>query len=261
MNRFTFILLTFGLSLALCRPILMQAHAADSALAIMREVDRAQQAESRRYDGAIEVIDNQGKILHKRWQFSAAGHRGEGKILIRFTAPPEVQGVGLLTLNRPSTLAEQWLYTPSIQRDRRIASQEKSARFMGTDFSNEDMEERSIEDYAYSLLGEEEFEGKATYKIKAVYKRPEQTQYSNHLIWVRKDIMVITMMELYREDRLYKIMRWNDWHKIQQIWTSHFVEMKDVERGSTTRIRISNVKYNVAFPNDWFSLRHLRMGS
>ncbi len=255
------ILITLSLGLTLCRPIVVQVHAVESALEIMREVDRIQRSESRGYDGAIEVIDSRGKILNKRWQFSSAGYRGAGKVLIRFTAPSEVKGVGLLTLNQPSRSADQWLYTPSIQRDRRIATQEKSARFMGTDFTNEDMEERSIEDYDYTLLAEEEFEGKAAYKIKAVYKNPEQTQYSHHLIWVRKDIMVIMVMELYRENKLYKIMRWNNWHEIQRIWTAHFVEMKDVRRDSTTRIHISNVKYNAAFPDDWFSLRNLRRGS
>lgn len=256
-----YMLITLALSLALCRPSLVRVHAMDRALEIMREVDRRQRTESRSYDGAIEVIDNRGKVLHKSWQFWGEGHRGTSKALVRFTAPPEVRGVAMLTLNHPSTAAEQWLYTPAIQRDRRIAPQEKSARFMGTDFTNEDMEERSIEDYDYTLLAQEDLEGRGAYKIKAVYQDRKHTQYSHLLLWVRKDIMATTLTELYRDNQPSKILRWDDWREIQGIWTSHFVEMKDVTRGSATRIRISNVKYNIPFPDDWLSLRNLRKGS
>jgi hypothetical protein len=238
----------------------VQVHAANRGLEIMREVDRRQWSESRSNDGAIEVIDSKGKVLHKEWQFWAEGHRGESKVLIRFTAPAEVRGVGFLTLNHSTGPAEQWLYTPSIKRDRRIAPQEKSARFMGTDFTNEDMEERNIENYDYDLMAEAAFEGHAAYKIKAVYKNRGDTQYSHHILWVRKDIMATTFMELYIGGKLSKNLRWDNWQEIQRIWTPHFVEMKDLTRGSATRIRISNVKYNIPFADDWFSLRNLRRG-
>jgi hypothetical protein len=129
---------------------------------------------------------------------------------------------------------------------------------MGTDFSNEDMEERAIEDYEYSLLGEESFAGQGTYKIKAMCRNPDNTQYSHLHIWVRKDIVAAAYIEFYSGGKLSKTLRWDDWQKIQDIWTPHFVEMKDVLRSSTTRIRSRNIKYNVKFEPDWFSLRNLR---
>ena len=146
------------------------AAAPDRGLEIMREVERLQLTDSQSNDGAIEVVDGKGKVLNKSWHFTREGNRGRSKVLIRFTAPPEVRGVGFLTLNHPDKPAEQWLYTPAIQRDRRVAPQEKSQRFMGTDFSHEDIEERSIENYDYALMGEESLGGEPAYKIRAVYK-------------------------------------------------------------------------------------------
>src|SRR5881628_328465 len=102
--------------------------AEDRALEIMREVERRQVTESQSNSGAIEVIDSKSKVWNKAWLFWREGNRGKSKILIRFIAPPEVRGVGFLTLNRPNGPAEQWLYTPAIQRDRRVAQQEKSQR-------------------------------------------------------------------------------------------------------------------------------------
>jgi hypothetical protein len=232
--------------------------AADRALEIMREAERRVLSESQSYEGALEVVDAKGKVLNKSWRFWREGNRGNSKALVRFETPPEVRGVGLLTLNHVKSPAEQWLYTPAIQRDRRVAQQEKSQRFMGTDFTNEDMEERSIEDYDYELIGEENFAGQPAYKIRAVYRDRGNTQYSQLYLWVRKDIVATTYIEFYIDGKLRKTARWDDWKQIQSIWTPHFTEMKDLARGSLTRIRSSNVKYNIKFDPDWFTLRNLR---
>jgi hypothetical protein len=232
--------------------------AADRALEIVREAERRVLSDSQSYEGALEVIDSKGKVLNKSWRLWREGNRGNSKALVRFETPPEVRGVGLLTLNHAQAPAEQWLYTPAIQRDRRIAQQEKSQRFMGTDFTNEDMEERSIEDYDYELLGEETLAGQPAYKIRAVYKDRRNTQYSQLYLWVRKDIVATTYIEFYIDGKLRKTARWDDWKQIQGIWTPHFTEMKDLAKGSLTRIRSSNIKYNIKFEPDWFTLRNLR---
>jgi hypothetical protein len=230
----------------------------DKALEIMKEVQKRALADSQSYEGAIEVIDTKGKVLNKSWHYYREGNQGNSKVLVRFDAPPEVRGVGLLTLNHAGKNSEQWLYTPAIQRDRRIAPQEKSQRFMGTDFTNEDMEERAIEDYDYSLVSEETFAGQPSYRIKAVFKDRGSTQYSQVQLWVRKDIVATTYAEFYVENKLSKTLKWDDWKQIRNIWTPHLMEMKDLLRKSTTRIRSSNMQYNVKFESDWFSLRNLK---
>jgi hypothetical protein len=231
---------------------------AQSALEIMREVERRVLTDSQTYEGFLEVTDSRGKVLKKSWHFWREGNRGLSKILVRFDTPPEVRGVGLLTLNIPNSPAEQWLYTPAIQRDRRVAPQEKSQRFMGTDLTNEDMEERSIEDYDYSLVGDDTVAGQPAYKIRAAYKNRSNTQYSQLYIWVRKDMVTTAQIEFYVEGKLRKTMRWDDWKQIQGIWTPLFVEVKDLARNSSTRIRSAKIQYNVKFEPDWFSLRNLR---
>jgi hypothetical protein len=234
------------------------AAAADRGLEIMKEVEKRALADSQSYEGAIEVTDAKGKVLNKSWHYYREGNRGNSKVLVRFDGPAEVRGVGLLTLNHLGRSSEQWLYTPAIQRDRRIAPQEKSQRFMGTDFSNEDMEERAVDDYEYSLLEETSYAGQPAYKIKAVYRDRDNTQYSEIFLWVRKDLIVTACAEFYISGKLSKVLRWDDWKPLQNIWTAHFVEMKDLQRRSTTRVHSSNIKYNVKFEPDWFSLRNLR---
>jgi hypothetical protein len=256
-NRFAAVALMLHCAVAV--PVRLQpATPAQSALEIMRDVEAKVLTDSQTYEGFLEVSDAKGKVLKKSWHFWREGNRGRSRILVRFDAPPEVRGVGLLTFNKPNAPAEQWLYTPAIQRERRVAPQEKSQRFMGTDLTNEDMEERSIDDYDYSLIGDDNVGGQPAYKIRAIYRDPSNTQYSQLYIWVRKDMVATAQIEFYVGGKLRKTMRWDEWKQIQGIWTPLFVEVRDLARNTSTRIRSANVQYNIKFDPDWFSLRNLR---
>jgi hypothetical protein len=246
------------LSLCLACAVAAWAAPSESAIEIMREVQQRGFAQSQSYDGTIEVVASNGKVLKRSWQLWREGNHGESKLLLRFNSPPEMLGVAVLILKAPNATPEQWLYTPSIQRERRLAAQDRSQRFMGTDLSHEDFEDRPVEDYDYDLIGEESFAGQAVYKIKAVCKDRKSTQYSQLILYVRKDILATTFTELYVDGKLRKTLLRGDWKQIQGIWTPLLLEMKDVARGSTTRIRASNVKYNVTFGPQWFSVGNLR---
>jgi len=118
--------------------------AAEDARQIVAESQRRGRADSQRYEGSLEVIGANNKVSKKRWQSDRLGSYGDSKAFIRFTEPPEVKGVALLVINHPDRSSDQWMWTPAIGRDRRIAQQDRSTRFFGTDFSFEDLEERDV---------------------------------------------------------------------------------------------------------------------
>jgi len=236
-----------------CVPI-----AAEDAERIMRESDRRQQVKSQTYDGQLEVTDPGGKVFKKSWRMFREGSGSASKVLVRFSAPPEVDGVGLLILARSNAPDDQWMYTPAIRRDRRISMQDRSARFMGTDFSYEDMEQRDIDEYAYELLGEEIREGQPCWKIRARAKNPGQSQYSWSDIRVRKDNYLVIFVEMYIKETLRKVLELTDVAQIQSVWTAQLLRMKDLQRGGSTVMRLQNTRYGESFPADFFSLRTLR---
>ena len=128
---------------------------------------------SQRYEGVLEVTAANGKVTRKSWQSWRLGSYGNSKAIIRFTAPAEVKGVALLVVNHPDRSSDQWMWTPAIGRDRRIALQDRSTRFFGTDFSFEDLEERDVDQYDYRLTGEEAIDGAPCWRIEAT-PTPEQ---------------------------------------------------------------------------------------
>src|SRR5262245_39081426 len=112
---------------------------------IVDEAQRRTRSGSQRYEGTLQVIDAKTKVTEKRWFYDRIGSHGDSKSVLRFTAPAEVKGVALLILNHPDRASDQWMWTPAINRERRIALQDRSTRFFGTDFSFEDLEERDTD--------------------------------------------------------------------------------------------------------------------
>src|SRR5262245_38252086 len=95
--------------------------AADEARQIVQEAQRRAEASSQRYDGLLQVFDAKGKLADKRWTYERIGSHGKSKVVLRFTGPPEVKGVALLIVNHSDRASDQWMWTPAIERDRRIA--------------------------------------------------------------------------------------------------------------------------------------------
>ncbi|MBI3940473.1 MAG: outer membrane lipoprotein-sorting protein [Acidobacteria bacterium] len=226
----------------------------------MERVDQQARCSSRQYTGSLEVYDRGGKVLRKAWLSRRKGFGGESRSLVRFTSPPEVRGVGLLVLAHRGVPSDQWLYTPAIRRDRRIAPQDRSVRFLGTDFSYEDMQEREVADYQYSLIGEEASGAGSFFKIQAVPNKNLRSQYAYLYVWVDKNLFVVTRTEFYRDKELSKTLAAGKLERIQGIWTALELEMKDLKRGSRTVVRMSDVQYNKFLSDDLFTLRNLRDG-
>ncbi len=128
-------------------------------------------------------------------RFERLGAHGNSKMVLRFTAPAEVKGVALLVVNHPDRASDQWMWTPAIERDRRIALQDRSTRFFGTDFSFEDLEERDVDQYDYSLLGDEAVDGAPCWKIQSTPKQAKSSQYTRSVVWIRKDNYAFARIE------------------------------------------------------------------
>ncbi len=232
--------------------------AADDPRQIVLESQKRTDVKSQRYEGLLQVFDAKGKVSDKRWTLERIGAHGDSKMVLRFTAPAEVKGVALLVVNHPDRASDQWMWTPGIERDRRIALQDRSTRFFGTDFSFEDMEERDVNQYDYVLLGDDTVDGLACWKIQSTPKQGKSSQYSKAVVWIRKDNYAVTRVESYVKDQAVRRLAYGDFVNIVGIWTARQLEMSDLRRGSRTRLTLDKLQYNVAMKDEDFTLQALR---
>src|ERR1044071_6481911 len=114
----TFLSSVFCLLASVCVP-------AQDARKIMDAVYTQDNSRDAIWRARLDVYDKQGKVRSKKFSLRKLGSLGNSKTLARFTDLAEVRGVGLLTYNQTGIGDRQWLYTPAIQRTRRLAPQER----------------------------------------------------------------------------------------------------------------------------------------
>jgi hypothetical protein len=234
------------------------ARPADDAKAVVQEAQRRTESKSERYEGLLKTVDAGGKTTEKRWTYVRLGSHGQSKAVIRFLDPPEVKGVALLIVNHPDRASDQWMWTPAIERDRRIALQDRSTRFFGTDFTFEDLEERDVEQYDYALLPDETIAGAACWKIQSTPREARRSQYTKSVIWIRKDNYAYVRADLFVKDEVVRRLTYGDLRQTQAIWTSYDVTMADLRRGSRTELISAKVQYNLPLQDEEFTLEAIR---
>lgn len=231
---------------------------AQEAKQIVQEVQKRSDAKSQRYEGLLQVFNAKGKVSDKRWTLERLGSYGASRMVLRFTLPAEVKGVALLVVNHPDRASDQWMWTPSIERDRRIALQDRSQRFFGTDFSFEDLEERDVEQFDYTLAGEETLNGDACWKIQSIPKQGKSSQYSRSFVWVRKSNYTFARIDNFIKDQVVRRLEYGDMAEVQGIWTAKRLEMTDLRTGSRTRLTLDQLQYNLPMKEEDFTLQALR---
>jgi hypothetical protein len=238
----------------MCAPL----SAADTAQQIVDEAEKRATTVSERYAGVLQTFNADGRTSEKRWMFERIGAHGQSKSIIRFTEPAEVNGVALLIVNYPERVSDQWMWTPALQRDRRIALQDRSTRFFGTDFTFEDLEERVADHYVHTLQGEEPIDSADVWRIQAVSKGSRPSQYSRQILWIRKDNYVIVRIDKYVKDEVVRRLQSSRIRQVQGIWTAHEIVISDLPRGTRTRLTLEKVEYNLPLRESDFTVQALR---
>ncbi len=232
--------------------------AAEDPRRIVGEVQSRSRVESQQYEGVLKVTDAGGRTSEKGWTYQRLGSHGASKSLIRFSTPAEVKGVALLVLNYADRASDQWMWTPAINRERRVATQDRRSRFFGTDFSFEDLEERDVDQYDYELLAEESLGGEACWKIGAAPRSSKRSQYTRSVYWVRKSNYTYAQIENYDAKQMVRRLTYRQVENVQGVWTARLIEVEDFARKSRTALQLQGVKYNVPLAADDFTVQALR---
>lgn len=251
-SRFWRKMFAASLSLAfLLAPVTAIAQSPQDARNIMERVYGQDTSHDFTMKADFEVYDRQGQSAKKEFTYMRIGPPEDRKTLVAFTAPKEIRGVVLLSINQHGTAANQaaasqYVYTPATQRVRSVVQQERSARFIGTDFTFEDIGERVLDDFNYKLIGEaDSIDGHKTYKIEATPVEQGRSQYKFIYYWVAQDVPVILFAELYdAEGRKVRVLHATTLKRENGVWGARHTEMRTVADGTRTVLTINGVKFN-----------------
>ena len=202
-----------------------------------------------------------GKGGRKRIRRFTALYLDEGSVrytLIRFTSPKDIKGTSFLNISRADGTNVQYLYLPALRRARRISGALKGRRFVNSDFTYEDLERRDPERDEHTLKGESSLEGRPLWILESRPKPDSGSQYGLIRWWIDKAALLPVKAEFYdKRGRLIKRYTASGLEKIQGIWTAREALMEDLRKGSSTLIRIEEIRYDQGLKRDLFEVRSL----
>jgi len=232
-------------------PVFAQA----DAKAVMAGVYQQDTSRDARLRATLDITNQDGHTVRKRFTINRVGSFGNGKTLVRFTDPPELRGVTLLSINQPGITDRQWIYTPATERVRSVQPRERSERFAGSDFTYEDIAERSLDDFSYQMLPPEDtIENHKTFKVEATPVAPDRSQYKYIYYWVAQDVPCILHAEMYdQEGRKVRELHASGLHKESGIWGARKTEMRSLLEGTKSVLTVDEVHLNTGLDPDLFT--------
>jgi outer membrane lipoprotein-sorting protein len=178
------------------------------------------------------------------------------KRLVRFSAPGDVKGMGVLVENKDT----MYVFLPGFQRVRRMGTHIKNQSFMGSDFSFEDMSEIAYSHiYDAKLVGSDE----KNWILELNAKAGLDLEFPKVKLWSDKSMFQPTKME-YSDTagKKLKTQLRTEYYKDSPLhWQPGKVTIIDHRRNDhTSEIVFTSTKIDPGLSDDIFSVRSLVRG-
>jgi len=175
--------------------------------------------------------------------------KGTDKKLYRYTMPESQAGIATLSL--PGDV--MWMYMPAFKKPKKITLLARSQSFTGTDFSYEDMATTPYADrYTPELL---KTEGN-TYLLQLTPKT-KNSKYSKLIVKLDKTNGYPILIEFYNNrDKKFKEATYI-YEKIGSYWNAKEVVMTDLDKEHSTKIQLSEVKFDQGLSDELFLVENL----
>lgn len=232
--------------------LMVSALSAQSGYDIMKKAQEVPEPKTSSSKATLTIHSKKGSDRIREVIMKSKDFGDVSKEVIVFTTPKDVAGVGYLMFEYAEDAsgnkkdADNWLYMPAMKKTRRIASSgsESEGSFMGTDFTYQDMGERSLNDYDYTLLGEEAVNGVDCYKIECKSKKGTEKD-PRYISYISKANYIMQKCEFFdRQDQLHRVLTCTDFTTIDGFTTAQKMKMENVQSGTWSLIESKEIIYN-----------------
>ncbi|MHB8760610.1 MAG: outer membrane lipoprotein-sorting protein [Thiobacillus sp.] len=184
---------------------------------------------------------------------------GETANLIRFVDPEDIAGTGLLSIDKADGSTDQWLYLPALDRVRRISSERKGGRFVGSDLYFEDLQERKPSRDRHRVLGRQTENGILCDVLESVPRDPGDSVYSKRISWIDPATAIPQRIDYFEKGAEQPAKRWllRAKQRNQGYWTLTDSRMIDLESGHQTRMVVDAALYDQKLPAKLFTSQAL----
>ena len=192
----------------------------------------------------LKIYDTKGRERIR--QISNASKKfGEiNKTIMKFTAPADVKGTAILIYDNKNKDDDMWFYMPALHKTRRIVSSEKGKSFMSSEFTNADMSKPNMNDFNYTILSSEIYNGHSCWKIETSCKNEDiedENGYSKRIAWIEKETYLCYKIEFYDlSGELHKIQTIEQYKKQSNgKYFAFYMKMENIQNGRKSIIIIN----------------------
>ena len=206
------------------------------------------------------LSDARGRERSRQMRFRTLERENDGDWMIAvFDDPADVRGTASLTHSKALEPDDQWLYLPATNRVRRIASNNKSTPFMGSEFSFEDLSDQQVEKYRYKYLREEPC-GELRCHVVEQYPAYEHSGYKRLVQWYDTAEYRSLRVDYHdRRDRLLKTLTMTDYQQfLDRYWRPMRLEMVNHQTEHRTMLTYGDYRFRVGFTERDFDVNALR---
>ena len=248
--------------LAMLVPALALAgEAEDKGLAIAKEADRRDEGFGDSKSKMTMILRNKrGQESKRELEIRTLEVKDDGdKSLTVFHTPRDVRGTALLTYSHGVEPDDQWLYLPALRRVKRIASNNQSGPFMGSEFAYEDLSSQEIDKYTYKYLKDEKVDGVDCFLVEQ-YPVRKDSGYTRMQTWMDKDEYRVRKIDFYdRKGTLLKTLTPSDYKQfLGKHWRAQRMNMVNHQTGKSTELIWSEWKFKTGLKEDDFTRTRLQ---
>jgi len=221
--------------------------AEQSALEIIREVERRQSTETSKAELSMLVYPDAGDSSNVR-EFKVISYgRGEEDSYMQFVEPRSIKGLSILSRG-----GDQWVYFSSTGRVRKIAgkSKKQSVRGVGGDFSYEDLSAGDWEekyDFRISRADSRQW-------VLEGLPKEKDSVYSRILISVDRQRYTSTKIEYYTEEEgHYKDLEMSEFKQMGGREVPTRMVMTNHDKNSKTVIITHAMQHDVPIDDKYFN--------
>lgn len=209
---------------------------------------------------SMTIVDKKGRKRERNfWMLRRdIEDMGDQNYYTYFITPADVRRTGFLVHKHADGNDDRWLYVPALDLVKRIAADDRSSSFVGSDFSYEDVSGRLPSLDAHELLGEEAVDGRPAFRVKSTPKDKNTAAWTHRLSWVCQDSKLPLKEEFYKGEKLMRVFTLTGIEDIEGFPTGTVRTMRDVKRGKHTVIRFDEISYEIKLAASDFSERMLK---
>ena len=223
---------------------------------LAQQMDEQKKPTDSKVDLLMTLINKKGKTRSSTLR-SIIKDDG-AKQIIWFLSPADDKGVAFLKIEHDDRADEMSIWLPAFKKIKRISSKKRSDNFMGSDMSYEDLSSRQLDEFIFSLIGQEVYDSILCHLLESIPIEQIRSEYSRHLTWVDPTLLIPLKEESYNKtgqllkEKYFTYTVMKDYHTLTEI------RVTNVQKQHSTQLIFENIELDTGVKDDLYHERHLK---